>query len=237
MTIKPVYRDGRPVPGVYDIYVKFGPNNKDRFRKRKKFADETEAQAFENIVRKQLGLEAKKPSPYNINAIATLYKAWMVNQIVGKNDKPRMLDNYVLPYFGEFFPDVLTSQMITAYKEKRLAMALNKAIVVARKKGLPIPGKKFIPREINLELQCLGSMIEWGRHKNRPAVKNYHSILKCFLTSARSRWLPHAMKSMRSSMPRLTCFTRAFSPRCTKPVCAQMKPAGSARMTSTSTMK
>jgi site-specific recombinase XerD len=157
-----VYRDGRPIPGLYDIYITFGPGNNDRFRKRKKFADDQEAQAYENSMRKQLGLEAKSPSPYTINAIATQYKTWMVNHIAGKNDKPRMLNNYVIPYFGEFFPDKLTSQVINAYKEKRLAMALNKAVVIAKKKGLPIPTKKPIYRQINLELQALRTMIEWG---------------------------------------------------------------------------
>lgn len=162
MTIKPVYRNGRPIPGVYDVYIKFGPHDKDRFRRRKKFADDTEAQAYENDMRRRLGLEARKPSPFTINAIATKYKDWMRNHIAGKNDKPRMLDNYVLPYFGEFFPSNLTSQLINAYQGKRLAMALNKAVVIAGKKGLPIPKKKPIHRQINLELQAMSTMIDWG---------------------------------------------------------------------------
>lgn len=162
MTIKQVYRSGRPVPGLYDIYIKFGSDDKDRFRKRKKFADESEAQAYENDMRRRLGLSAKTPAPFTINAIATKYLSWMENHIAGKNDKPRMLKNYILLYFGEFFPDSLTTEICNAYKKKRLAMALNKAIVLAEKKKQPIPKEKKINREINLELQCLDTMIKWG---------------------------------------------------------------------------
>jgi site-specific recombinase XerD len=171
MTIKPVKRNGQIIPGLYDIYIKFGPTDKDKFRRRKHFSNDLEAIAYENAIRAQLGLEAKKTSPYTINSVAREYKSWMNGHISGKNDKPRMLDNYVLPFFGHLLPDSLTSQIINAYKEKRLAQALNKAIIKAKKKGLPVPTKKPINRAINLELMCLQSMIEWGTNQ-KPAFCN-----------------------------------------------------------------
>lgn len=171
MTVKPVKRNGRIVPGLYDIYIKFGPTDKDKFRRRKRFANDLQALAYESAIRAQLGLEARKASPYTINAVAKEYKSWMKEHILGKNDKPRMLDNCILPFFGHLLPDSLTTQLINAYKEKRQAQALNKAIIVARKKGLPIPEKKSINRAINLELMCLQSMIEWGKSQ-KPALCN-----------------------------------------------------------------
>lgn len=171
MTIKPVQRDGKVVPGLYDIYIKYGPDDKDRFRKRKRFADEAEASAYEDVIRKQLGLEARASLPYTVNAIATRYKQWMDIHIKGKNDKPRMLDNCILPFFGQWMPDALNTQMMTAYKEHRRAQALNRAILRAKAKGLPIPGKKEIPRAINLELECLENMITWGASQE-PALCN-----------------------------------------------------------------
>lgn len=171
MTVKPVTKNGKVVPGVYDIYIRVGQNDGDRVRKRVKCATEKDAQAIENSIRLQLGLSAKKPSPHTINAIAAKYKTWMKNHVQGKNDKPRMLDNYVLPYFGAWLPDSITTDLVNSYKEKRQAQALNKAVIKARKKGLPIPKKKPIPREINLELQCLHTMIEWGASE-KPALCN-----------------------------------------------------------------
>lgn len=171
MTIKPVKRNGEIVPGLYDIYIKYGPTDKDKFRRRKKFSNDLEAIAYEAAIRVQLGMETKKTSPYTINAVAKEYKSWMKGHILGKNDKPRMLDNYILPYFGHLLPDSLNSQIINAYKEKRQAQALHKAIIRAKKKGLPIPTKKPINRAINLELMCLQSMIEWGKDQT-PALCN-----------------------------------------------------------------
>ncbi len=171
MTVKPVMRNGEIVPGKYDIYIKFGPNDEDKFRRRVKLNNDLEAIAYEQAIRNQLGMEAKKTSPYTINAVAEEYKSWMEKHIAGKNDKPRMLNNYILPYFGHLLPDSLNSRLINAYIEKRQAQALNKAVIAARKKGLPIPTKKPINRAINLELMCLGSMIEWGT-KQKPALCN-----------------------------------------------------------------
>jgi integrase/recombinase XerD len=171
MTVKPVKKNGQIVPGVFDIYIRFGPDDKDRIRQRVKCATELDASAIEASIRVQMGLQETQVSPYTVNAIAKKYNAWMINHIAGKNDKPRMLNNYVLPFFGPWLPDGITSALVNSYKEKRLAMALNKAVVMARKKGLPIPTKKPIHREINLELQALQTMINWGVNQE-PALCN-----------------------------------------------------------------
>lgn len=169
MTVKPVKdKDGHIIPGLYDIYIKFGRTDKDKFRRRRRFTTELQAIAYEASIRIQLGLEVKRHSPYTIAAVAEEYKTWMHGHIMGKNDKPRMLDSSILPFFGHMLPDSVTSALINAYKEKRLAQALNNAIVKARKKGLPIPTKKPINRAINLELSMLSSMIDWGAKQNPP---------------------------------------------------------------------
>lgn len=171
MTIKPVIKDGKIVPGVYDIYIRVSQNDKDRVRRRVKCANEIDAQVIENSIRAQLGLGSKKPSPNTINTVSRKYRDWMKNNIIGKNDKPRMLINYIEPFFGHLLPDALTTELIQLYKEKRQAMALNKAVIRAKKKGLPIPKTKPIPRSINLELQALSTTIDWGASQ-KPALCN-----------------------------------------------------------------
>ena len=171
MTVKPVVKKGQIVPGVYDIYIRVSADDKDRIRKRVKCASEIDAHAIENSIREQLGLSTLKASPHTISIIAEKYIAWMKNHVDGKNDKPRMIKNFILPFFGHLMPDALTSPLIQKYKEKREAMALNKAIIAAKKKELPIPKEKKINRAINLELLCLASMIKWAASQT-PALSN-----------------------------------------------------------------
>jgi site-specific recombinase XerC len=171
MTIKPVIRNGKVIPGLFDIYIRVSQDKKGRVRRRVECATEIDAQAIENSIRSQLGLGAKKPSPNTINTVAKKYRDWMKNNIIGKNDKPRMLINYIEPFFGHLLPDALTTDLIQSYKEKRQAQALNKAIKRARKQGLPIPKAKRIPRAINLELQALSTTIDWGAAQ-KPSLCN-----------------------------------------------------------------
>jgi site-specific recombinase XerC len=170
MSVKLVKKNGQIVPGKYDIYIRLSQNDSDRIRKRVNCPTELDALAIEINIKTDLGQQAKI-SPYTINSLAEKYIPWMKNHQLGKNDKPRMLNNYILPFFGAWLPDRLTSDLINAYKEKRLAMALNKAIIDARRKGKPIPTEKLIPREINLELLCLQTMISWGTEQS-PALCN-----------------------------------------------------------------
>lgn len=171
MTIKPVIRNGKVVPGLFDIYIRVSQEKKGRVRRRVECATEIDAQAIENSIRSQLGLGAKKPSPNTINTVSKKYRDWMKNNIAGKNDKPRMLINCIEPFFGHLLPDALTTDLIQSYKEKRQAQSLNKAIIRARKKGLPIPKARPIPRAINLELQALSTTIDWGAAQ-KPALCN-----------------------------------------------------------------
>jgi integrase/recombinase XerD len=171
MTVKPVTRAGKIVPGLYDIYIRVSADDKDRIRKRVKCASEIDAQAIESAIRAQLGVAAAKPSPHTIRIIADKYLAWMKNHVAGKNDKPRMINSNILPFFGHLMPDALTSPLIQRYKEKREAMALSRARHIAKQKGLPIPKEKKINRAINLELLCLGSMIKWAASQT-PALCN-----------------------------------------------------------------
>jgi site-specific recombinase XerD len=157
--------------GVYAINIRVDQTNEGRIRRRVKCASELDALSIEAGLRASLGQKAKGSSAYNINAVAAEYIRWMKSNVIGKNDKPRMLKNYVLPYFGAWLPDRLTSNLIDKYIEKRLAMALNKAILKAKKKGLPIPKEKRINRAINLELLCLQSTIKWGTDQ-KPALCN-----------------------------------------------------------------
>lgn len=157
--------------GVYAINIRIDQTNEGRIRKRVKCASELDALAIEASIRASLGQKAKGSSAYNINAVAAEYIRWMKSNVIGKNDKPRMLNNYILPYFGAWLPDRLTSNIIDKYVEKRLAMALNKAIIKAKEKGLPIPKEKRINRAINLELLCLQSAIKWGTDQ-KPAICN-----------------------------------------------------------------
>jgi len=167
MTTKEVKIKGVVVAGKFDICICVGD---ERMRRRVSCASELDAQAIEASLRAELGVE-KKTMPYTIAAVAIKYKSWMNNNVQGKNDKPRMLDNYIVPFFGSMLPDRITSPLIEQYKTKRLAMALNKAILKAQKKGLPIPKKKQINRAINLELMCLSSLIKWGAGET-PALCN-----------------------------------------------------------------
>lgn len=172
MTVKPVKKNGQILPGVFDIYIRIGPDDKkDRIRKRVRCASDIDAQVVESNIRRELGLQANAPSPYTVAAIAAEYKKWMKAHIVRRNDKPRMIDNYILPFFGRWLPDVLTTQMMTAYIEMRQAQALNRAIRRARAQGRPIPTERKIPRSINLELECLENMIAWGAAES-PALCN-----------------------------------------------------------------
>lgn len=113
--------------GVYAISIRINQSNAGRIRQRVHCETELDALAIEASLKTSLGQNIKGASAYNINAVATEYMMWMQSHVVGKNDKPRMLKNYVLPFFGAWLPDKLTSNIIDKYIEKRLAMALNYA--------------------------------------------------------------------------------------------------------------
>jgi integrase/recombinase XerD len=59
-------------------------------------------------------------------------------------DKKRMFFNSLLIYFGNMYPDMITSQIIDEYKKKRIAES------------------GPVHRQINMELLCLSAMIKWA---------------------------------------------------------------------------
>lgn len=139
--------------GVYDIYIRLDQTNEGRIRRRVNCASELDALALETQIRNDLDRPARIQA-YTVNAIAKLYIPWMRNHQSDKTyqDKHRMLLSQVLPFFGAFLPDRITTKIIDQYKEKRLSV-------------------KRIHRQVNLELLCLQSLIKWGTEQN-PALCN-----------------------------------------------------------------
>jgi len=142
--------------GVFDIYIRIDQTNEGRIRRRVKCASELDALAIETDLRNSLGQQAKT-APHTINAISEKYIPWMRNNHSDKTykDKHRMLLARVLPFFGAYLPDRITTPMIDLYKEKRLKESV----------------RGRINRQINLELLCLQSLIKWGTGQT-PALCN-----------------------------------------------------------------
>jgi site-specific recombinase XerD len=139
--------------GVYAISIRFDQTPQGRIRRRVKCTSMLDALAIETDLRQGLGQQSKT-SPYTINSIAGKYIDWMrMNHAHNTYKcKHRMLLTEILPFFGQFMPDRINSQLIETYKAKRL---LNKKI----------------HREVNLELLCLQSLIKWGAEQT-PALCN-----------------------------------------------------------------
>lgn len=141
--------------GVWDISTRINQTKDGRIRRRVECGSDLEALAILNNIKKQLGKPGKTQA-YTVNNVAVKYIPWMrINQPDSYKDKYRMLISQILPYFGAWLPDMITSQAIETYKEKRLANTTR--------------GK--IHRQINLELLCLRAMIKWGTDQT-PAFCN-----------------------------------------------------------------
>ena len=141
--------------GVWDISTRINQSKDGRIRRRIECGSDLEALAILNNIKKQLGKPGKTQA-YTVNNVAEKYITWMrLNQPDSYKDKYRMLIAQVLPYFGAWLPDMITSQAIETYKDKRLANT---------KRGK-------IHRQINLELLCLQAMVKWGTDQT-PALCN-----------------------------------------------------------------
>lgn len=134
--------------GVYDIYIRLDRTR--RIRRRIACASHLDALAIETEIRTRLGQQAKVKA-FTINAVAAQYIPWMRMNHTDKTykEKHRILLSRVLPFFGAFLPDRLTSPLIETYKKKRLA-------------------ERKIHRQVNLELLCLQSLIKWGAERTPP---------------------------------------------------------------------
>jgi len=137
MTVKKV----KNREGVFDIFISLG--RKNCIRKRITCNSELDAIAFESKLRKHYG---KSPAPFTVSSIAEKYIPYIELHLQPKTvrDKKKMLLAQILPFFGGFYPDAITPQLVETFKQKRLS-----------------DGRK-IYRQVNLELMCLSKMLKWG---------------------------------------------------------------------------
>lgn len=141
--------------GVFDIYIRIDQTSNGRIRRRVKCASELDAVAIESSLKSSLNMPQKQ-SPYTVNHVSTEYIPWVEKhqRATTFKSKQYMLKTHILPYFGAFLPDRLTTQIIQQYVNTRLLSA-----------------GKAINREINLELMCLASLIKFGVTR-KPALCN-----------------------------------------------------------------
>ena len=143
---------------TYQIDISLGRGKKGekrpRYRENVHAGSKLEAVMIEQERRKQLGRTIK--DVYSLNAIAEKYLEHVLNHQSPKTykEKFRMLNAQLLPFFGRFMPDYITSPLTENYKKKRLKEH---------------PG---INREINLEILCLKSTIRWGAEQTPPMCNN-----------------------------------------------------------------
>lgn len=143
---------------TYQIDISLGRGKKGekrpRYRENVHAGSKLEAVMIEQERRKQLGRTIK--DVYSLNAIAEKYLEHVLNHQSPKTykEKFRMLNAQILPFFGRFMPDYITSLLTENYKKKRLKEH---------------PG---INREINLEILCLKSTIRWGAEQTPPMCNN-----------------------------------------------------------------
>lgn len=130
--------------------------NRERFYKNIHVKSKLEAVLVEQEYRKSLG--RTMGDVYSVSSIAPHYLDYVKSHQSERTykDKFRMLNAEILPYFGRFMPDYITTLMIADYKKKRLTAH---------------PG---INREINLEILCLNSLVRWAAENgmcNNPLLK------------------------------------------------------------------
>lgn len=137
---------------TWQIDIRLG--RKERFRKDIHAKSKLEAVMIENEYRKQLGRIST--DVYSLSVIAEKYLEYVKNHQspITYRDKFRMMHASILPYFGRFMPDYITSPLINDYKAKRLKE------------------HEGINRMVNLEILCLKSAIKWGSEERPPMCNN-----------------------------------------------------------------
>ncbi len=105
---------------------------------------EEEAHVAERELRKKLGRPVGEKG--TINALVDEYLEYVQNNQapLTLREKRRMLFGKLLPFFGNMYPDLITSPIIEKYKTKRLAES----------------GPKN--RQINMEILCLSALVKWA---------------------------------------------------------------------------
>jgi len=129
--------------GKYDVYIRI--SRTERFRKRITASSRLEAILYEKKVRKQLGRE--KAQTFTLSTIYEDYIKWVeTHQAPATCEfKKKVFGAYILPFFGNFHPDRITSELILDYQRKRLKET--------RKEG---------KRMVNLELLALSALVGWA---------------------------------------------------------------------------
>lgn len=127
---------------VIDIYLGKGERVRKDFE-----GTREEAYLYEAQLKQHLG---KTTNTRTINGMAEEYLADVRLHQSPKTykDKKHMLFSAIIPHLGNMKLDFITPAILTAYKQGRLSE--------------PTKQKKPIHRQINLELYCLSSMVEWG---------------------------------------------------------------------------
>jgi site-specific recombinase XerC len=141
-------------PGVFDIVISLGydeDGKQNRLTKRVEAVNHLAAMVKEKALMKEVGKAVT--DTMSVAAIAEKYIPWIEMQLLPKTveEKKRMLYGQILPFFGRMFPDYITTDIIDLFKRKRL---------VETKRGR-------IHRQINLEIGCLYTMINWAHEKER----------------------------------------------------------------------
>ena len=141
-------------PGVFDIVISLGyteDGKQNRLTKRVEAVNHLAAMVKEKALMREVGKAVA--DTMTVAAIAEKYIPWIEMQLLPKTveEKKRMLYGQILPFFGRMFPDYITTDIIDLFKRKRLAET---------KRGR-------IHRQINLEIGCLYTMVNWAAEKER----------------------------------------------------------------------
>lgn len=148
-------------PGVYDIVVYLGYDDEGKqvkVSRRVALPTYLDAIQYKIDLEKKLGKAAKGAA--TIAYIWILYRRHIGGEEVYKKkrihnspvtiaDKERVFNGYILPFFGSMYPDLITSDVVDVYQNKRLSET---------KRGR-------IHREINLEIAYLSAMVNWAAGK------------------------------------------------------------------------
>jgi len=130
----------------YDIDVRLG--RKGRVRRRITAESKLEAVLVEKEIRKSYGKTVRGDN--TVSAIAEKYLPWVeVHQADATYKfKQKVFYAHILPYFGHYLPDFISSQTIHLYQQKRI-----KEI-----QGHGREGKRMV----NLEVLALRSLVKWA---------------------------------------------------------------------------
>jgi len=143
-------KKGHPDKWLIDIRL----GRAGRFYKTITARSKLEAVQYEIEYRRQLGRQMG--DIYTISQIAERYLEYVKNNQASHTykNKKRMLFSHIIPFFGRFMPDYITTMMQERFRTRRLQES---------------PGRN---REINLEFLCLYDMVGWAADQQPPICNN-----------------------------------------------------------------